>query len=147
MVYNPLPKTQHRPVGLNIYADIRLQTIPYRRRFNFRKANWSDFAGILDEAVDGMEPAPESYECFVEKVKYVSRKAIPKGCRQQYIPGLTTESKKLLDQYTNSYEKDPFSDQTVESGNLLLRELSHARQEKWVETIEKLNMTHSSKIA
>lgn len=140
-------RKQHRPVGLNVYVDIRLPTIPFRRRFNFRKANWTEFTKALDDAINDIEPVPENYETFMEKVKLISRKTIPRGCRQQYIPGLSTESKELLDKYTESYERDPFSNETVESGNLLLEELSHARQKKWMETVEKLDMTHSSKIA
>jgi hypothetical protein len=38
-------------LAINVYPAIRTQTIPFRRRFNFKKANWELFATILDSEI------------------------------------------------------------------------------------------------
>jgi len=43
----PIPSTQHRVIQCDISAAI----IPFRRRFNFRKADWTAFAKELDEII------------------------------------------------------------------------------------------------
>jgi hypothetical protein len=148
MVYDPIPKTQHRPIGINVYPAIRTQTIPFRRRFNFNKANWELFATILDSEIQHLDPRPDNYEKFAEIIKNVSRRTIPRGCRQHYIPGLSNTSKTIMERYKKLYDKDPFSEETVECGKMLMQQLSTSRQEQWIiETLEKMDMTHSSKIA
>ena len=52
-----------------------------------------------------------------------------------------------MERYKKLYDKDPFSEETVECGKMLMQQLSTSRQEKWIETLEKMDMTHSSKIA
>lgn len=146
-VYDPIPKTQHRPIGLEVYAAVKTPTIFFRRRFNFKKANWSEFAKMLDQTVSSLEPIPENYEQFTEILKEISRKTIPRGCRTQYIAGLSNNTKDLLNEYTKLYERDPFSEDTINCGIALVQQLSSTRQEKWVEKLESLDMTHSSKIA
>lgn len=147
MVYAPVPKSQHRPVGINIYSAIKTQTIPFRRRFNFRKADWNKYESELNNTIKDLKPIPENYEQFVEIVKTISRQTIPRGCRQQYIHGMSNTLKNHMQKYSQLYEKDPFSEETVECGSALLKELGRSRQEKWVETLQKMDMTHSSKIA
>jgi hypothetical protein len=63
------------------------------------KAKWNLFLEDLDSSIENLEPLPEHYEFFVEKVKYISRKHIPRGCRTHHIPGLSNET---LDNY-NTY--------------------------------------------
>ena len=40
-----------------------------------------------------------------------------------------------------------FSEETINCGTTLMIALSESRQKKWIETLEKMDMTHSSKIA
>jgi len=48
---------------------VRSQTIAFKRRFNFRKAKWKDFRKTLDKEIRNLDPKPENYEKFVEKVQ------------------------------------------------------------------------------
>ncbi|CAG9827778.1 unnamed protein product [Diabrotica balteata] len=46
----------------------------------------------------------------------MSRKAIPRGCRQQYVPGMSSDSNELMKTYETLYFTDPFSQETVDWG-------------------------------
>ena len=40
IVMESIPCSQHRPIGVQVNAAITVQTVPFRRRFNLKKANW-----------------------------------------------------------------------------------------------------------
>ncbi|KAL4100859.1 hypothetical protein QTP88_020888 [Uroleucon formosanum] len=96
---DPIPNTQHRPIICQIEAAVRPNIVPFQRRYNFMKAKWNLFSEDLDTSIENLEPLPEHYESFIEKVKYISRKHIPRGCRTHHIPGLSSE---IIDNY-NTY--------------------------------------------
>ena len=96
------------------------QTIPFRGRFNFMKADWNGYSAELDKLIEDVEPIPANYKCFVESVRVASRRHIPRGCRTEYVPGLTDESKSLYEAYKCKYSSSPFDDCTIESGNTLI---------------------------
>lgn len=146
-VYRPIPRTQHRPIGISVYSDLKTPKIPFKRRFNFKKADWAEYANQLDIKVQNLAATPKNYDTFVECVKSISRKYIPRGCRQHYISGLNDEAKDIISQYTEQYNLDPFSENTIEMGEKLQQLLSASRQKRWSETLEKMDMTHSSKQA
>ena len=78
------------PPTLNITPSVLVsQPTAFRRRFNLRKANWSGYVTDVDILVDEVDPTPENYERFVEAIRVISRKHIPRGCRSHYIPGLS----------------------------------------------------------
>ena len=52
----------------------------------------------MDQHIDEVDATPECYE-FVGIIRTASRKHIPRGCRINYIPGLTDESKTLYEAY------------------------------------------------
>ena len=114
IVLDPIPHTQHRPIGLKITAVISPRDVPFRRRFNLKKADWKGFADHLDSAILDLPATPCNYDAFVESVKSSSRHNIPRGCRTRYIQGLTDDSKALYDDYILRFEDDPFSDDTIE---------------------------------
>jgi Reverse transcriptase (RNA-dependent DNA polymerase)/Endonuclease-reverse transcriptase len=146
-VLDPIPKTQHRPIAVSIYPAVRTQEVPFRRRFNFRKANWPAFASEVDRRIAGLPPSPRNYEEFVDIVKAASRRHIPRGCRTHHISGMDTEAKKLMDEYKKSYEDDPFGQGASKCGNSLLSYLGEVRQRKWEETVKSMDMTHNSRKA
>ena len=84
--------TQHSPISETVQPVIVLQPTPFIRRFNLRKAKWDDFSTDFDEAIEEVKPIPENYDRFIDRVRVVSRRHIPMGCRTNYIPGLTEES-------------------------------------------------------
>ena len=68
------------------------------------------------------------------------------GC-QEYIPGLSDESSDLLKLYDEEYNKDPFSESTIQLGDTLLDEISDERRKIWRDMLENTNLTMNSKKA
>lgn len=66
---DPIPNTQHRPIICQIEVAVRPNIVPFQRRYNFMKAKWNLFSEDLDSSIENLEPLPEHYESFVEKVK------------------------------------------------------------------------------
>jgi len=80
------------------------------------KAQWDLFSEALDSSIDNLEPLPEHYESFVEKVKRMSRKHIPRECRTHHIPGLSSEIMDNYNSYIDMFENNLFEDQTRNKG-------------------------------
>ena len=141
-VLEPIPHTQHRPNAIIINAAVTPTPKPFRRRFNFnRKANWKAFSTDLDTRICDIDPSPENYDRFVHAT---ARKHIPRGCRKNYVPGLTTDLAEQYNEYIQLYEQDPFSADTIAAGDELVQAL---KVEMWQTLIENTDMTHNSKKA
>ncbi|KAJ8392651.1 hypothetical protein AAFF_G00073250 [Aldrovandia affinis] len=94
-VLNPLPKSQHRPISVTIKPAITKSEVPFRRRFNIKKAKWAEYNEGMEKALLDVEPTPDNYTMFVQAVKKTARAHIPRGCRKEYIAGFTEESLQL----------------------------------------------------
>ena len=112
-----IPRTQHRPIGFKIKAAVTPQQIPFRRRYNFKKADWEGYAKSTDDGIQNLPPTPGNYERFVSLVKKASCRNIPRGCRTSYVCGLTDETKELYEQYQERFESNPFDIETTEAGD------------------------------
>ena len=143
----PIPNTQHRPIICKIMAAIHPKKVPFKRRFNFQKANWKDFAKTLDENMISIDPKPENYEFLIKHVKTSARKHIPRGCKEYHIPGLTRELEKQLRTYEKLYESNPFDSATIREGEMLSRAISDVKRNKWRDMIKGADMKHSSRKA
>ena len=116
-------------------------------RFNLKKANWEQYAYQLDAAVENIPATAECYDQFVNALRKVARKNIPRGCRRNYVPGLTPESIQLIEEYPEKYEDDPSADSTITLGDELMSAISEERRKAWQTLIESTDMTHNSKKA
>ena len=112
IVLDPVPHSQYRPIGIQVNAAIKPNIVPFRRRFNYKKAKWDKFITELDQKVQTITPTAENYNTFANLVLKTARRHIPRGCRVEYIPGLSDESAKEYDEYVSLFEMDPFSDET-----------------------------------
>ena len=146
-VMDPIPHTQHRPICVSVQPVVVPQPTPFRRRFNFRKADWNGYSTELDNSIEDVEPIPSNYNRFVENVRVASRRHIPRGCRTDYVQGLTDKSKNLYEAYKQQYSSNPFDNRTMESGNLLLDKMTEEKRKIWEEVITSINMTHNSRKA
>ena len=94
-IMDPIPHTQHRPICVSAHPVMVPQTIPFRRRFNFMKADLNGYSAELDKLIEDVEFIPANYKSFDESVRVASRRHIPRECRTDYVSGLTDESKSL----------------------------------------------------
>ena len=106
---NPIPRAQHRPICVTVNPVLGLRPTAFRGRFNLRKENWSGYATDVDILIDEVDPTPENYERFVEAIRVISRKHIPRGCRSHYIHGPSEESRSLYEAYKKQYLSNPFN--------------------------------------
>ena len=146
-VMDPITHTQHRPICVSVQPIVVPQPTPLRRRFNLRKADWNGYLTELNNCIEDVEPIPFNYNCFVENVRVASRRHIPRGCRTDYVQGLTDKSKNLYEAYKQQYSSNPFDNRTMGSGNLLLDKMTEEKRKIWEEVITSTNMTHNGQKA
>ena len=144
---DPIPRTQHRPITIIIRSPVTASHCPFRRRFDLNKDNWSKFTNEIDQAIANILAHPNHYNDFVDLVKKSARHNIPRGCQKEYIPGLSDESSDLLKLYDEEYNKDPFSESTIQLGDTLLDEISDERRNIWRDMVGNTNITMNSKKA
>ena len=95
--------SQHRPICARANPVVVAHPTPFRRRFNLRKADWDGYSTELHKLIEDVEPTPENYGGFVDKVGVASRRYIPRECRTNHIPGLSEESNNLYEAYKKQY--------------------------------------------
>ena len=125
---DPIPHTQHRPICVSVNPVIVAQPTTFRRRFNLKRADWEGFSPDLDCNIEEVDAIPENYERFVEMLRMASRKHIPRGCRSNYMPSLTDESKSLYEAYKKQYSINPFGKTTIDTGNTLIDKMKMRRR-------------------
>lgn len=138
-VLKKFPRSQHKPILLEIGLRINLIDSIQKPRWNFQKASWTDFSKKLDANIRWISPEVSNYERFIKIVKSTAKKTIPRGYRKEYIPGWTNESTQLYEQYKNNNDNDVADE--------LIHSLDSGRREKWKKTVENMNFTHSSRKA
>ena len=96
---DPITHAQHHPICVSVQPVVVSQPTPFWRRFNLRKSDWKAYSTELDNRIEDVEPIPSNYDRFVENVRAASRRHIQRGCRTDYVQGLTDESKNLCGAY------------------------------------------------
>ncbi|KAK3870172.1 hypothetical protein Pcinc_011237 [Petrolisthes cinctipes] len=147
LVLDLVPRSQHRPLAIDIRPIIRPHMGKPIKRFNFRKANWAKFTSMLDAAINSINACPDNYETFKNHVWKSATASIPRSGRKQYIPCLTEQSKTLYSEYKQAYENDPFAEDTIEIGESLLSSIGSEKRDRWQELITGIDLTHNSKKA
>ena len=127
---DPIPSSQHRPVTLKVLGAVRPVIAQFKRRFNFKsfkRAQWESFATGIDARIADLSEILEHYDDFIRMVGFVSRRTIPRGCRVNYIPGLSQAASSRLSYYGERYAVDPFSEETLDAGEDLLQDIADSR--------------------
>ena len=144
MVLEPIPKSQHRPIGIIVTSAVSAASIPNRRHFSLKKANWKGFSDELEYRLQHVRATPDNYKRFSEIVRTTARHYIPGGCYTNYIPDLTTSARQLYSTYKRLYENDPFDNKTIAAGEEVINAISEMRQSSWQAAIEDLDMARNS---
>jgi len=146
-ILEPFPKSQHRPSLIQPINPIKPLTAKLVLRWNFRKARWEQFNSLTELGGESL-PDPSSnldtvYSAFCQLLHSSALMSIPRGCRRQYIPTWNSE----CDQRYNAFlmaESRVDSDFKAEE---LTSCLHRKRRERWIESVEGISFTHSSKKA
>ncbi|KAJ4939512.1 hypothetical protein JOQ06_028960 [Pogonophryne albipinna] len=146
-VLDPIPSSQHRPIGILINAAVVPTIVPFKSRFNYKKADWKGFTNELEEKITNIIPVSKNYDQFANLVLKTARKHIPRGCRVEYIPGLSKDCAGLYDNYVSMFEADPFSDETTTQGEKVMESIAQERSKTWNALIESTDMLKNSKKA
>lgn len=129
--------SHHRPVILDVGMNVPIITYVQRPRWNFLKANWNQYSSFLDAAIRFIPPSPQNYDRFNNLVISTAKKCVPRGYRKEYIPCWNDDSDRLYAEFQDN--EDP------ETAKELLKSLDEARKQRWIETVENINMTKSSR--
>lgn len=136
-VLHSFPNSQHRPVILEFgYSVPIIGSIP-RPRWNFRKANWAQYSNLLDAAIRFIPPMPKNYNRFANLVISTAKKCIPRGYRKEYIPCWNEDSDRLYTEFQENEDPDTAKE--------LLKSLDIARKERWINTVENIDLKRSSR--
>jgi hypothetical protein len=111
------------------------ESIP-KPRWNFMAADWESFARDIDHVVQFIPASSNSYERFANAIKAAAKRHVPRGFREQYIPGWDRNSEILYQEYQSNHD--------TTTATRLLEELNKQRKKKWEQTVESTNFVHSS---
>lgn len=136
-VLTSFPRSQHRPIIVEIGTKIHLVDSKQKPRWNFQKANWEEFAKLADAAIRFVPCHTNNYQRFVGIVKSAAKKSVPRGFRKKYIPGWTAEMEEMFREYESG--NDP------EIADELLDMLMAAKRIKWEEATSNMDFRRSSR--
>ena len=128
IVTDPIPACQHWPIGIQVNAAVRPTSVPFRRCFKYQKAAWTDFSEELERKIEHIAPVSNNYDRFARLEKKSARKHIPRGCGEQYIPGLSKESSELCEEYATMFNDDHFADSTTQVGEKVMESVPQERR-------------------
>ena len=148
IVSDRFPHSQHRPSIITNDALIKPTPSAPILRWNFRKAHWDDFTKdtcpLLSKLRDpNTSDIDDAYCQFASAIIKTAKQHIPRGHRKKYIPGLDNECDDLAEKHhaaTTEQEKH-------DTATALMEHLDSARQERWIETVQAIDFTHSSRKA
>ena len=80
-------------------------------------------------------------------MRVTSRYHEPRGCREQYIHGLSEEIQSLYEAYKTQYSRNPFGNTTIEAGTKLADRMAKEKRKRWEEVITSTDLTHNSRKA
>lgn len=138
-VYHRFPRSQHRPVFLQVGIQIpTIQSMPIAR-WNFRKANWQKYRDSIDKNIRWFKPDVKNFKRFSGVILSSAKRAIPRGFRKNYIPTWSPECENLWNEYKTSGD--------MEIGSQILEKLNEERKERWKLLVENMDFKHSSRKA
>ena len=89
-----------------------------------------NYAIDIDKCIANITPASENYYMFVNLVRRIHHKNIPRCCRTRYIYGRNDHTKEMYEDYLIRFTEDLFSEDTVKLGDVLLNEISESQCRK-----------------
>lgn len=126
-VLDHISRSQHRPVEVNTRPIVKPIAFDYLHRFNFKKAYWASFTEEMEIRTNTLAPTPENY-AWIWHIWTAAQNNIPRGCRINYIPRLSPETRESYDEYARLCNEDPFNGMTIQLGEALMNEISGEKE-------------------
>ena len=144
-VLDLFPRSGHCPIILQTNSSVSIHS-NNRKRWNFRKADWNKFSSITDDLTHTL-PDPSNhkstaYEAFTSMLSSSAKQSIPRGRRNNYIPCWDSECDSALTDYSNAT-----LDEKKDKSDSLIQLLDNKRKQRWDETVDSIDFTHSSRLA
>lgn len=136
-IIGPFSRSQHLPVIVEVRISIPIIDKPFMPRWNLRKANWSEYTKYVEENINRIKPILDNYIRFIKLIKTAATKSIPRGYRSNYTSCWSKECESLLQEFERNA-----NDVTT---NRLIRLLDEEREKRWLEKLEEMDFTHSSR--
>ncbi|XP_047992992.1 uncharacterized protein LOC125231576 [Leguminivora glycinivorella] len=130
-------RRQHRPALIKIGLEVPIVNSLPKPRWNMTKANWEAYKHQVDANVRWLKPEAANYNRFCGIVIGAAKRCIPRGFRKEYIPGWSSEIEAKYQKYLKNND--------ATTANDLLAALGEARREKWMNSVEGMSFTHSSR--
>ena len=144
-------RSQHRPSLIT--PDNPIKPIPTKpvKRWNFRKARWDQFTNLVDSGTDSLPPPTSSdpdlaYSAFCKLIIRAAKKAIPHGFRHRYKMYIPNWDEECDIHYNKFLHAEP-GDEAAAKASDLTDCLDKKRRERWEETVQGIDFTHSSRMA
>lgn len=131
-ILDPFPRSQYLPVIVEVGISIPIIDKPFMPRWNLRKANWSEYTKYVEENINRIKPLPDNYVRFIKQIKTAAMKSIPRGHRSNLPPA-------------DQKNANRFFKSTKGMGNRLTRLLDEELKKIWLEKLEEMDFTHSSR--
>ena len=118
------------------------------KRWNFRKAKYSHYVVLTNKFAKTLLP-PDSldvdtaYQDFCNTIKNVTKKTIPSGYRNNYIPCWDAECESLC----RTFLQYPQRDDSSLAATALVAKLDRKRRDRWSEAVRSIDFSHSSRKA
>lgn len=133
------PNSQHRPIIVRIGLTVPLVRADKRNRWNFGKADWEQYQQLVDQTVARIPPYPHNYDRFVGLIQSAAKKSIPRGHRDAYAPGWSSESQELYESFKITGDTN--------TGKQLLNTLDENRRLEWENKMNSFSFAKPSKKA
>lgn len=140
------PRSHHRPSLITIPSLVQPVQGRDVKRWNFRKANWAGFTEQVNNTAAGLpHPCPnnlnDAYDSYCKMLLAAAKNNIPRGVRKAYVPCWDDECEHLLRSHTEAQTSE---DRDKAADDLFCR-LNEKRRQRWTETVESIDFTHSSR--
>ena len=149
IVSDLFPRSQHRPSIITHDALIKPTPSAPILRWNFRKAQWGDFikdtCTLLSKLRDpNTSDIDDAYCQFASAIIKTAKQHIPRGHGKKYIPGCGDNE---CDDLAEKHHAATTAQEKHDTATALMEHLDSARQERWIETVQAIDFTHSSRKA
>ena len=147
-ILEKFPRSQHRPSLITPVPLVAPTSSKPVRRWNSRKADWDKFKLLTNKAARTLPPLEDtdldtSYKAYCGMLTNAAKQSVPRGYQKNYIPCWDEECQQLYENHTAA----TFSEGSEDTANILIKHLDKKRQKRWIETVEFIDFTHSSRKA